>query len=176
MSAELWLFPDRLEKVPRTGEVESVQEAELRLDEPASSVVNRAFLERAARACWRLITRWTLGLIRVTSDGRDQCVVLIRRPFVLLRFHAPEYEVSEDPRLGSLADQARDPGLAGGARQWLAAARRGGGRGSGGALPRPRSHGGPELLSVASRHRRVRTGRGLGVRADPAAHPPDGDP
>jgi hypothetical protein len=96
MSAELRLYPDRLGKVPRTGAVESVQEAELRLDEPASSVVNRGFLERAARTYWRLITRWTLGLIRVTSDGGDQCVVLIARLFVLLRFHAPEYEVSED--------------------------------------------------------------------------------
>jgi hypothetical protein len=96
MSAELRLYPDRLGKVPRTGAVESVQEAELRLDEPASSVVNRGFLERAARTYWRLITRWTLGLIRVTSDGGYQCVVLIARLFVLLRFHAPEYEVSED--------------------------------------------------------------------------------
>ena len=57
--------------------------------------MNRGFLERAARAYWRLITRLTLGLIRVTSDAGDQCVVLIGRPFVLLRFHAPEYEVSE---------------------------------------------------------------------------------
>ncbi len=96
MSAELRLYSDRLSKVPRTGAVESVQEAELRLDELASSVVNRGFLERAARAYWRLITRWTLGLIRVTSDGGEQCVVLIARPFVLLRFHAPEYEVSEN--------------------------------------------------------------------------------
>jgi hypothetical protein len=96
MSAGLWLYPDRLGKVPRTGAVESIQEAELRLDEPASSVVNRGFLERAARDYWRLIARWTLGLIRVTSDGRDQCVVLIGGPFVLLRFHAPEYKVSED--------------------------------------------------------------------------------
>jgi hypothetical protein len=95
MSAELRLYPDRLGKVPRTGAVESIQEAELRLDEPASSVVNRGFLERAVRVYWRLITRWTLGLIRVTSDGHDQCVVLIGRPFVLLRFHAPEFEVSE---------------------------------------------------------------------------------
>ena len=47
MSAELRLYPDRLGKVPRTGAVESVQEAELRLDEPASRVVSRGFLERA---------------------------------------------------------------------------------------------------------------------------------
>ena len=35
MSAELRLYLDRLGKVARTGAVESVQEAELRLDEPA---------------------------------------------------------------------------------------------------------------------------------------------
>ena len=96
MSAEFRLYPDRLGKVARTGAVESVQEAELRLDEAVSSVVIQGFLERAARAYWQLITRWTLGLIRVSSDGGDQCVVLIAPPFVLLRFHAPEYDVSED--------------------------------------------------------------------------------
>lgn len=100
MSAELRLFPDRLGKVPRTGAVESVQEGELTLDEPASHVVSRSFLEWAARAYWRLITRSTLGLIRVVDDGADQCVVLLARPLVLLRFHAPEYEVSE--RQGSV--------------------------------------------------------------------------
>jgi len=96
VSAELRLYPDRLGKVPRTGAVQSVQEAELRLDKPASSVVNRGFLERAGHAYWRLITRWTLGLVRATSDDGDQCVVLIAGPLVLLRFHAPEYEVLED--------------------------------------------------------------------------------
>ena len=95
MTAELRLRPDRLGTVPRTGAVSSVQEAELLLDEPASRVVNRGFLERAAGAYWRLITRWTLGLIRVRSDGGDQCVALIARPFVLLRFHAPEYQISD---------------------------------------------------------------------------------
>ncbi len=100
MRAELRLYPDRLEKVPPTGAVESVQEAELRLDEPASRIVNRSFLEWAARAYWRLITRFTLGLIRITPVAGDQCVVLIARPLVLLRFHAPEYEVSN--RKGSV--------------------------------------------------------------------------
>jgi hypothetical protein len=95
MSAELRLYPDRLGRVPRTGAVESVQEAELRLDTAGSQVVRRRFLEWAARAYWRLITRFTLGLIRVVSDEGDQCVVLVGRPLVLLRFHPPEYEVSE---------------------------------------------------------------------------------
>lgn len=96
MSAEFRLYPDRLGQVPRTGAVQSVQEAELRLGKPASSVLNRGFLESAARAYWRWISRWTLGLIRATSDDGDQCVVLAARPFVLLRFHSPEYEVSEN--------------------------------------------------------------------------------
>ena len=69
MSAELRLRPDRLGNVPRTGAVESVQEADLRVEEPASSVVSRRFLEWAARTYWRLITRSTLGVIRVVSDG-----------------------------------------------------------------------------------------------------------
>ncbi len=95
MSAELRLYPDRLAKVPRTGAVESVQDAELALDEPVSRVISRSFLEWAARAYWRLITRFTFGLIRVVSDADDQYVVLVGRPLVLLRFHAAEYEVSE---------------------------------------------------------------------------------
>ena len=53
MSVELRLYPDRLGKVPRTGAVESVQEAELWLDEAASQVVSRSFLEWAAHAYWR---------------------------------------------------------------------------------------------------------------------------
>ena len=95
MGVELRLEPDRLGKVPRTGAVESVQGAEIDVRDPVSRLLNRGFLERAATAYWRLITRFTLGLIRVTSDGEDQCVVLVSRPFVLLRFHSPEYDVEE---------------------------------------------------------------------------------
>jgi hypothetical protein len=95
MKAELRLYPDRLGKVPRTGAVESVQGGELDVGDPASRVLNRAFLQQAAAAYWRLITRFTLGLIRVISDAQDQCVVLIVRPLVLLRFHTPEYELED---------------------------------------------------------------------------------
>jgi hypothetical protein len=95
MSGELRLYPDRLGKISRTGAVESVQEAELRLDGPVSQIVSQSFLEWAARTYWRLITRFTFGLIRVVAEGGDQCVVLVGRPLVLLRFHPPEYLVSE---------------------------------------------------------------------------------
>ena len=93
MSSEPRLYADRLGKVPRTGAAESVQGAELRVRRPFSQLVDRNFLDRAAREYWRLITRFTLGLIRVISDADDECVVLLARPFVLLRFHTPEFEL-----------------------------------------------------------------------------------
>jgi hypothetical protein len=95
MGDDLRVYPDRLGKVPRTGAVESVQGAELDVREPVSRVLNPAFLEWAAAEYWRLITRFTLGLIRVRSDGQDQCVVLLARQLVLLRFHAPDYELED---------------------------------------------------------------------------------
>jgi hypothetical protein len=95
MSAELRLEPDRLGKVSPTGAVESGQAAELDVRDPVSRVLGSEFLRRAATDYWRLITRFTLGLIRVSSDGRDQSVVLLVRPFVLLRFHCPEYDLED---------------------------------------------------------------------------------
>ncbi len=92
MSAEPRLHPDRLGQVPRTGAVGSAQAARLELPEPASRIMNRPFLEWAAAEYWRVITRFTLGLVRMVTGPDDRCVVLIARPFVLLRFHAPEYE------------------------------------------------------------------------------------
>jgi hypothetical protein len=95
MSAEPRLHPDRLGHVPRTGAVGSAQAAELEVREPATRIMNRRFLEWAAAEYWRVIRRFTLGLVRVVSGPDDQCVVLIARPLVLLRFHAPEYETGE---------------------------------------------------------------------------------
>jgi hypothetical protein len=53
-------------------------------------------LERIARTYWSFLSRFSLGLIRVlySEDSRD--VVFLRRPFVLLRFHKPEYEYNSD--------------------------------------------------------------------------------
>jgi hypothetical protein len=100
VSEELRLDPDRLGGVPRTGAVESNQAGELDLRSPVSRVINREFLEWAAHTYWRLITRFTLGLIRVVSDERGPCVALVARPLVLLRFHAPQAEIGE--RFGSV--------------------------------------------------------------------------
>lgn len=54
------------------------------------------YLERLARTYWRFLTRVSLGLLRVlyTEDSRE--IALLRRPFVLLRFHKPEYELRGD--------------------------------------------------------------------------------
>ncbi|MDQ3720360.1 MAG: hypothetical protein M3350_06210 [Actinomycetota bacterium] len=50
------------------------------------------YLERLARTYWRFLTRVSLGTLRVlyTEDARE--IALIGRPFVLLRFHRPEYD------------------------------------------------------------------------------------
>jgi hypothetical protein len=54
------------------------------------------YLERLARTYWRFLSRISLGLLRVlyTDDSRE--VVLVTRPFVLLRFRAPVYEIESD--------------------------------------------------------------------------------
>ena len=54
------------------------------------------YLERLARTYWRFLTRCTLGLVRVKYDEDERAVVFISRPFVLLRFHAPEYEMNDE--------------------------------------------------------------------------------
>ena len=52
-------------------------------------------LERLARTYWRFLTRVTLGLIRIAYTSQERMVVLLVRPFVLLRFKAPEYEMDD---------------------------------------------------------------------------------
>jgi hypothetical protein len=76
------------------------------------------YLERLARTYWRFLTRISLGLLRVlyTPEGRE--IVLLRRPFVLLTFHAPEYEI--EPNGGTVTWRIR---------KGLLVARRGRGKG-----------------------------------------------
>jgi hypothetical protein len=74
------------------GAVRSVQAAELTLPVTALAAIwSPMHLERLARTYWRFLSRCTLGLIRVRYDEDERAVVLLTRPFVLLRFHAPEY-------------------------------------------------------------------------------------
>ena len=54
------------------------------------------YLERLARTYWRFLSRVSLGLLRVLYTDSSREVVLLTRPFVLLRFKAPEYDFASD--------------------------------------------------------------------------------
>ena len=54
------------------------------------------YLERLARTYWRFLTRVSLGVLRVLYTPHSREVVVLRRPFVLLRFRAPEYEFHDE--------------------------------------------------------------------------------
>ncbi|MCW2959242.1 MAG: hypothetical protein JWP18_2045 [Solirubrobacterales bacterium] len=77
------------------GAVRSVQSADIDLpDDAFGELWAPSTLERLARTYWAFLSRCTFGLIRVLyrQDGRD--VVFLRRPFVLLSFKCPEYEMN----------------------------------------------------------------------------------
>jgi hypothetical protein len=79
------------------GGVRSIQAADVTV--PADELEKRwnaTHLERLARTYWKYLSRVTLGLIRVTYTDTERMVVLLFRPLVLLRFRAPEYELSSD--------------------------------------------------------------------------------
>jgi len=57
---------------------------------------NAEYLERLARTYWRFLTRVSLGLIQVEYGPDSREIVLVTKPFVLLRFFAPEYETTSD--------------------------------------------------------------------------------
>jgi hypothetical protein len=85
-----------LERVPQTGAVASVQEAEVTLPREALEELWRAeSLERLAAAYWRHIARATLGLVRVFCAPDSRTVGLLSPRLALLRFCAPEYETGE---------------------------------------------------------------------------------
>jgi hypothetical protein len=91
--------PEEHTTMDRNGAVRSVQAADLTLPAAAlKELWSPMHLERLARTYWRFLSRCTLGLVRVKYDDDERAVVLLTRPFVLLRFHAPEYEM--DSRRG----------------------------------------------------------------------------
>jgi hypothetical protein len=84
-------------KVGPDGAVRSVQGADIDLPlESFGELWVPSTLERLARTYWAFLSTCTLGLIRVLyrDDGRD--VVFLRRPFVLLSFGCPEYEMNNE--------------------------------------------------------------------------------
>jgi len=91
--------PEEHTTMDERGAVRSVQAADLTLPADAlAGLWSPMHLERLARTYWRFLSRWTLGLIRVKYDEDERAIVLLTRPFVLLRFRAPEYEM--DARRG----------------------------------------------------------------------------
>ena len=83
------------------GSVTTRQEAELTL--PRSEldrIWSPEYLERLARTYWCYLTRISLGLVRVVYTPDSRLIVLLGRPLVLLRFHAPEYEI--EPARGAV--------------------------------------------------------------------------
>jgi hypothetical protein len=86
--------PEEHTTMDERGAVRSVQAADIRLPKDALDALWTAMhLERLARTYWRYLTHLTLGLIRVLYEEDGRVVVLLTRPFVLLRFNAPEYEM-----------------------------------------------------------------------------------
>ncbi len=85
------------ERVPETGAVTSVQEAEVTMPrELVAELWKPEYLARLARAYWAWLSRVTLGLIRVVYGPDSRQVVLLSRRLPLLTFHAPEYETGPD--------------------------------------------------------------------------------
>jgi hypothetical protein len=53
------------------------------------------YLERLARTYWRFLTRASLGILRVLYSPDAREIVVLTRPFVLLRFHKPDYDIGD---------------------------------------------------------------------------------
>jgi hypothetical protein len=89
--------PERHTTMDESGAVRSIQAANITM--PQSELIEMwtpMHLERLARTYWKYLSRVTLGLIRVEYTDTERMVVFLRRPFVLLRFGAPDYTLTED--------------------------------------------------------------------------------
>ncbi len=88
--------PEQHTVMDEGGAVRSIQAANVDMPEDELLALWKPVnLERLARTYWKYLSRVTLGIIRVTYTEDERAVVLIGRPLVLLRFHAPEYEISD---------------------------------------------------------------------------------
>jgi hypothetical protein len=91
--ARVNILPAPQERCAPDGSVASRQVAEVIL--PRSELERMwtpEYMERRARTYWRFLTRVSLGVLRVLYTPTSREVVVFRRPIVLLRFHAPEYQ------------------------------------------------------------------------------------
>jgi hypothetical protein len=89
--------PEEHTSFDESGAVRSIQAADLTMPEhELDAIWSPMHLERLARTYWKYLSRVTLGLIRVAYTPTERQVVLITRPFVLLRFRAPEYFMDDE--------------------------------------------------------------------------------
>jgi len=89
--------PEEHTTMDRNGAVRSIQAANVDLpEEELAAIWSTVHLERLARTYWWYLSRISLGLIRVHYSDDERAVVFLARPFVMLRFHQPEYETSTD--------------------------------------------------------------------------------
>jgi hypothetical protein len=89
--------PEQHTTMDPNGSVRSIQAANVDMPEAElDKLWTASSLERLARTYWWYLSRVTLGLVRVHYSEDERAVVLITRPFVLLRFHPPEYDLSPD--------------------------------------------------------------------------------
>jgi hypothetical protein len=92
----------RIVRVPQSGysadgAIGSRQVAEVTLPRSElEKIWSPEYLERLARTYWSFLTRFFLGLLRVLYSENSREVVLLTRPFVLLRFRKPEYEIDSE--------------------------------------------------------------------------------
>ncbi len=87
--------PEQHTVMDKGGAVRSIQAANVDMPEDELLALWEPMnLERLARTYWKYLSRTTLGIIRVTYTEDERAVVVIGRPFVLLRFHAPDYDIS----------------------------------------------------------------------------------
>ena len=77
-----------------SGAVTSIQSATVKLNSSALTAIwSEHWLERLARTYWAYLSKVTLGLIRVHYSATGREVVLLFKPFRLLTFSTPEYEL-----------------------------------------------------------------------------------
>lgn len=77
------------------GSVSTREEAEITVPRKVLDTLWKPeYLEDLARTYWAWLTKISLGLIRVRYGEDCRQIVFLGRPFVLIRFHPPEYETS----------------------------------------------------------------------------------
>jgi hypothetical protein len=87
--------PEEHTVIDARGGVRSIQAADVTMEEvQLEEIWSPMHLERLARTYWKYLSRVSLGLIRVRYTPTERSVVFLTRPFVMLRFHAPEYEMT----------------------------------------------------------------------------------